>query len=44
MLSWGALPPQGRTDVWVVGHDLAHRAYHLGQLKLLLQLWAAQGD
>ena len=41
VLSWGELPPQGRTDIWVLGHDLAHIAYHLGQLKLLLALQTA---
>ena len=35
VLSWGALPPEGRTSVWVASHDLAHIAYHLGQLKLM---------
>ncbi|WP_293912010.1 DinB family protein [Deinococcus sp.] len=40
MLSWGFLPPQGRSDVWVVAHDLAHIGYHLGQLKLIEQLLA----
>ena len=41
VLSWGDLPPEGRTDVWVLGHDLAHIAYHLGQLKMLLALHTA---
>jgi hypothetical protein len=40
VLSWGFLPPQGRTDIWVVAHDLAHIGYHLGQLKLIQQLLA----
>jgi DinB superfamily len=35
VLSWGDLPPEGRTSVWVIVHDLSHIAYHLGQLKLL---------
>ncbi len=37
VLSWGFLPPDGRTSVWVVAHDLAHMAYHLGQLRLMRQ-------
>ena len=35
VLSWGTLPPQGRTNLWVITHDLCHIAYHLGQLKLI---------
>jgi Protein of unknown function (DUF664) len=35
VLSWGFLPPEGRTSVWVMAHDLAHIAYHLGQLRLI---------
>lgn len=35
VLSWGELPPEGRTSVWVIAHDLSHMAYHLGQLKLI---------
>jgi DinB superfamily len=38
VLSWGELPPQGRTSVWVIAHDLSHLAYHLGQLKLLAKM------
>lgn len=38
VLSWGSLPPAGRTSVWVVAHDLAHTAYHLGQLRLMQRL------
>jgi hypothetical protein len=41
VLSWGFLPPEGRTEVWVIAHDLAHIAYHLGQLKLIQQLLAS---
>ncbi len=36
VLSWGELPPEGRTSVWVIAHDLAHMAYHLAQLKLIV--------
>jgi DinB superfamily len=38
VLSWGSLPPEGRTSVWVLSHDLAHVAYHLGQLRLIQKL------
>ncbi len=38
VLSWGELPPKGRTSVWVIAHGLAHMAYHLGQLKLTQRL------
>ena len=38
VLSWGFLPPEGRTHVWVLAHDLAHIGYHLGQLRLLQKL------
>lgn len=42
VLSWGELPPEGRTSVWVIAHDLAHMAYHLGQLKLIVIKQAAE--
>ncbi len=38
VLSWGSLPPEGRTSAWVIAHDLAHMAYHLGQLRLMQRL------
>jgi Protein of unknown function (DUF664) len=38
VLSWGVLPPEGRTHIWVLAHDLAHIGYHLGQLRLMQKL------
>jgi len=42
VLSWGDVPPEGRTSIWVIAHDLCHVAYHLGQLNLLRQIWTGE--
>ncbi len=39
LLSWGVVPPEGRSAVWVVVHDLCHIAYHLGQLDVIRGMW-----
>ena len=42
VLCWGDVPPEGRTSVWVIAHDLAHIAYTLGQLERIKLLWDAK--
>ncbi|MFB5267349.1 DinB family protein [Paenibacillus enshidis] len=42
VLCWGDLPPEGRTSVWVVVHDLCHVAYTYGQLERISKLWELQ--
>ncbi|QWU13784.1 Protein of unknown function [Paenibacillus sophorae] len=39
VLCWGEVPPEGRTSVWVLVHDLCHIAYTLGQLDRINRLW-----
>lgn len=39
LLSWGVVPPEGRSAVWVIVHDLCHIAYHLGQLDVIRGMW-----
>ncbi|MNN82933.1 hypothetical protein D3C81_1999250 [compost metagenome] len=42
VLCWGEVPPEGRTAIWVLVHDLCHIAYTLGQLDRINQIWQAQ--
>ncbi|XOK62196.1 hypothetical protein ACJ7K1_03400 [Paenibacillus elgii] len=39
VLCWGDVPPEGRTAIWVLVHDLCHIAYTLGQLDRVHRLW-----
>lgn len=39
VLCWGEVPPEGRTAVWVLVHDLCHIAFTLGQLERINRLW-----
>lgn len=39
VLSWGTIPPEGRTPVWVIVHDLCHIAYTLGQMNRIRRLY-----
>ncbi|MFB5761004.1 DinB family protein [Paenibacillus medicaginis] len=42
VLCWGDVPPEGRTSVWVIVHDLCHIAYTYGQLERISKLWDIQ--
>ncbi|MDP4096367.1 DinB family protein [Paenibacillus sp. P96] len=42
VLCWGEVPPEGRTAMWVLVHDLCHIAFTLGQLDRIHRLWEIQ--
>ncbi|AIQ12915.1 DinB family protein [Paenibacillus durus] len=44
VLCWGEVPPEGRTSVWVLVHDLCHIAYTLGQLDRINRLWEVHAE
>lgn len=43
VLCWGEVPPEGRTAIWVLVHDLCHIAFTLGQLERINRIWESTG-